>query len=271
MTEYFLVDERKFVLPLPAPVREFTVPSSGQFFITRHDYQRADMTFTGRYENGDTSYLLKNEMVPRSILTQFKKNPPECALPETVYLPGEKPNDFVPLSKKWQEFWFELLNLASQKTLARADLLFAWADLTKQGRAFTDFHSTAYGYTDYILGKNLFSTKGPIQHKSLSCGGNLVKRLGAHSSGKHIIEALNLSKDPPDPAVTIAKPWLVHWATQETVLRLADGTWKVVDFPQLRPYGTPFLVVSQTGSNLISPDMVQAIRNGAKFSPYNPI
>lgn len=254
----------------PPPIRKFTVPATGSFYLTRHDYEREDMRYTGKYENGPITYIVKNEMVPRSISMQFKKNPPECALPETVYLPGNKPNDFVPLSAPWQEFWLEVMDLASGKTLTRAELLTAWEDLTKQGRAFTDFHSVEYGYTDFILGRNLFSTKGPIQHKSLSCGGNLVKRIGVHSSGKYIIEALNLSKAPPDPAETLRKPWLIHWANQETVLRLTDGTWKVVDFPQLRPYGTPFLVVSSTGTNLIEPSMVKPVSNGSVFSPYNP-
>lgn len=255
--------------PVFTPMREFKVPAMGQFYLTRHDYQREDMRYTGKYENGPVSHIIKNEMVPRSISMQFKKNPPECALPETVYIPGQKPNDFVPLSARWQDFWFSLLDLASGQTFTREQLLASWEDLTKQGRAFTDFHSTAYGYTDYILKKNLGSAKGPIQHKSLSCGGNLVRRIGTHSSGKYIVEALNLSINPPDPEVAIKKPWLVHWGTQETVLKYGDH-WRVADFPQLGPYGTPFLLVSTGGTNLIESDMVLPIDNGATYSPYKP-
>mgnify|MGYP001590733052 CR=1 FL=1 len=237
--------------PAPAPVHTYTVPSAGEFFITRHDYQRADW-----------------EYKPRSIKLNYKKNPPECALPETVYLPGNKPSDFVPMSREWQMFWFELLNLASQGSKTREELFAAWEDLTVQGRAFTDFHSVAYGFTDYILGRNLGGAKGPMQHKSLSCGGNIVRKIGVHSSGKYIIEALDLSKPPPDPAETLSKNWLVHWAPQETVVHLPDGTWRVSRFPQLAPYGTPFLVVSLNGTNLIERAMVESIKNGAMYSPY---
>lgn len=235
----------------PAPVHAFTVPAVGEFLITRHDYQRADWN---------------NK--PRSFALNFKRNPPECALPETVPLPGNKPNDFVPLSKDWQIFWFVLMNHASAGSKSSDELLAAWEDLTVQGRGFTDFHSVAYGFTDYILGKNLGIAKGPMQHKSLSCGGNIVRKIGVHSSGKYIIEALDLSKPPPDPFATIKKNWLVHWATQETVIPLPGGTWRVSRFPQLAPYGTPFLVVSLNGTNLIERAMVEPIENGATYSPY---
>ncbi len=227
------------------------VPAVGEFLITRHDYQRADWGYK-----------------PRSIKLNYKRNPPECALPETVPLPGNKPTDFVPLSREWQIFWFELLNLTSNGTKTREQLFAAWESLTVQGRAFTDFHSVSYGFTDYILGRNLTGTKGPLQHKSLSCGGNIVKKIGVHSSGKYIIEALDLSKSPPDPEEALSKNWLVHWATQETVIKLPDGTWRVTRFPQLAPYGTPFLVVSLNGTNLIERVMVNTIANGATYSPY---
>lgn len=234
------------------PLRKFTVPDDGEYFILRHDYQRADWNFK-----------------PRSIRLNYKKNPPECALPETVYLPGNKPNDFVPLSRDWQMFWFELLNLASQGTKTYAELIEAWTNLTVQSLAFTDFHSIAYGFTDYVLGKNLGSSKGPLQHKSLSCGGNIVRKIGTHTSGKYIIEALDLSETPPDPKEAIKKNWLVHWATQETVIQLPDKTWRVSRFPQLAPHGTPILVVSLNGTNLVDKSMVHAIANGATYSPYN--
>ena len=229
----------------------FRAPDAGEFYIMKHDYQRADWNYR-----------------PRSFALNYKLNPPECALPETVYLPGCKPDDFVPLSREWQVFWFELLNLASAGTKTHNELLAAWEDLTAQGRAFTDFHSVAYGFTDYILGRNIGSDKGPLQHKSLSCGGNIVKKIGVHSSGKLVIEALSLSQPPPDPKEAITKNWLVHWATQETVIELPDGTWKVTRFPQLAPYGTPILVVSLNGTNLIDESMVEPIANGAAYSPY---
>jgi GH25 family lysozyme M1 (1,4-beta-N-acetylmuramidase) len=246
-----LISLTKAVSGPPSAIHTFTVPAVGEFFITRHDYQRADWGYK-----------------PRSFALNFKRNPPECALPETVYLPGCKPDDFVPLSRAWQEFWFELLNLASEKSKTRVELLTAWEDLTAQGRAFTDLHSTMYGFTDFITGRNLGGGKGPIQHKSLSCGGNIVKKIGVHSSGKYIIEALDLSKPPPDPGETIQKPWLVHWGTQETVIPLAGGSFRVSRFPQLAPYGTPFLLVSRGGTNLIERGMVEGIRNGATYSPY---
>jgi hypothetical protein len=251
MTVFIEVATRSLNEP-PSPSGQlWRVPASGEFFILRHDYQRAEWKYK-----------------PRSITLNYKRNPPECALPETVPLPGCKPADFVPLSREWQMFWFELLNLASNGTKTRSELREAWENLTVQGRAFTDFHSTAYGFTDYILLRHLAGTKGPIQHKSLSCGGNIVKKIGVHSSGKYIIEALDLSKSPPDPEEAIKKNWLVHWATQETVIQLPDKTWRVTRFPQLAPYGTPFLVVSLNGTNLIDRLMVNAVANGATYSPY---
>jgi len=262
--------------PPPQPKRSWVVPDVGEYLIARHDYERADRFVDSlEYDNGAVSYQIKNEMCPYPITINFRKNPPESALPETVILWGERPTDFVPLSSEWQFWWFELLNVASEGTKTYDELITAWTSLTAQGRAFTDFHSREWikdngqGYEDYVLGVWPNSPNGPMQHKSLTCGGNIVRKIGTQDE-YYVIEALNLSQAPPDPRAAIQKPWLVHWATQCTVLRLADGRWTMLDFPQLRPYGTPFPVISRDGTNLILKEHVNPIANGATYSPYVP-
>jgi hypothetical protein len=233
----------------PTPIKNYVVPNDGIYLQVKHDFETEDWQYK-----------------PRSIILNYKKEPPLNPLPDTAYLPGCKPNDFVPLSKEWQFFWFDLLRLASNGTKTQPELLIAWEDLTKQGRAFTDFHSTAYGFTGYVLGINL-NSNSPIQHKSISCGGNIVKKVGT-DGGKILIKALNLSNPPPKAEDVWGKWHLIHWATQSTIQEISDGAYRVVRFPQLGSWGVPFPLVSLNGINKIDPSWTKPLSGGQVISPY---
>ena len=53
----------------------------------------------------------------------------------------------------------------------------------------------------------------PIAWKAISTGGNLVKIVSAPRT----IEAIDFTKPLPSIDEVWQKPWLIHWATEETV------------------------------------------------------
>ena len=110
--------------------------------------------------------------------------------------------------------------------------------------------------------------------KCLSFGGNLVKQ--TRHLGSHIeVEALDLLKPAPNIDSIWHKPWLVQWATQETVVWKGYGEnriWKVLPFPQIRKdgqkTGTPFPFIGVGNRNRIRKERLKSVENGAEFSPY---
>lgn len=214
-------------------ITTFTVPNDGfDYYQTQHDFQTSVRGYT-----------------PRSITLNYKSDPPSNALPETIPLLNPK-EGFFPMSEKWQRFWFDLLRLASYGKIPDEELKKRWESLTDEARAFNDRHSRIGGYTDYILG--VTGPKGPMQIKSLTTGGNIVKALSVNGT-IITIECLNFSKDPPNVNdVWQKKIHLYQWATSETVIKLSQGVYRVVDFPQLHPYnGSPVMVGSWDGTQKI--------------------
>jgi len=98
-------------------------------------------------------------------------------------------------------------------------------------------------------------------------GGNLLKVVSV-SGTRYVVEALDVSKSPPSVEVIWSKPWLIHWATQETIVKLANG-YKVIRFPQLSPYGTPFPFMSFAGTNMIEKKFIKQLSNSKEYNIYN--
>jgi hypothetical protein len=241
------------ILPPVVPqvlIKTFTVPLMGEYWQTLHDY-----------ENPNKGYK------PRSITKNYKSDPPANALPETVPLLNKK-EQFFKLSKDWQFWWLDLLRLASGSAFTEVELKRRWRSLTANYRAFTDFHAVENGYCDYVLGLNLGSE--PIAIKSLTTGGNMVKVLGVNGTLLNI-ECLNFSQTPPAiEDIWQKKPWMYQWASQESVLKLANSTYQVFPFPQLSPYGTPVPVGSLTGVQIIEKSYCKKLVNGKTYNIYNP-
>jgi hypothetical protein len=247
-------------------LHDFQVPASGNFRQLRHDYENSEWDFK-----------------PRS----YGQNPGSrnSALPETIPFQPFDRGEFVPLTEEMQWFHFGLLAKANPE-LTTDELKARWKALTVNSVAFTDKHSIDYGsrfaggdksknYADYILGVNLGNRK-PIAWKALSTGGNLVRII----SGNTTIEAIDFTQPLPSIDEVWQKPWLIHWATEETLDLLpftakVDGAtrkvWRVSPFPQMRPVGTPFPIWGRDGLNRIkSATSLKRIANGQIFSPYVP-
>ena len=228
-------------------ISSFTVPATGTFVQTLHDYEAQYWNFLPRSKGLGTGQTL----------------------PETVIL--DNPNGgFHKLSQEWQLWWFELMHLACDHSFDEHIMLSKWASLTADARAFTDNNAVQNGYADYVQGINL-NAKRPIALKSLSTGGNLCKVLVANGQ-KLTIECLDVSKSPPPILdVWLVKPWLYQWASQESPAKLANGTYRVSAFPQLSPYGSPVPVVSSDGSGTqtILKSLTKPVLNGKTYQIYN--
>ena len=247
-------------------LHDFQVPAEGTFRQLRHDFENPDW-----------------DHKPRS--SAYSPGSRNSALPETVAFQPFDGEDFVRLTEEMQWFHFGLLAKANPG-LTTAELKARWKALTVNSVAFTDKHSIDYGtrffhgdrtknYADYILGVNLHNPK-PIAWKAISTGGNLVKIVAAPRT----IEAIDFTKPLPSIDEVWEKPWLIHWATEETLDLLPftatiDGAsrkvWRVSPFPQMRPVGTPFPIWGRGGQNRIKKTTsLKSIANGQTFSPYVP-
>lgn len=245
----FSIDLRKPVTLSPPAPFVLRVPDTGQFVQAMWDFETEAWDYK-----------------PRSIVLNYKKSPPENSLPDTVPMFGCKPNDFMPLNRGWQVFWFDLLRLAAHGTHTEQELMDWWGFTTRDGCAFTDNHSAQAPYfgADYIQGLNLGNP--PLAMKCLTTGGNLFKVITSY--GKYWqIEALDMSIPPPVVTELLEKPWLIHWATQSTVIETNYG-WKVIRFPK-NEGGTPFPFISMNGIQMVEQTRVKPVENGTAFSPYN--
>jgi hypothetical protein len=230
-------------------VKTFKTPATGVYYQALHDY-----------ENGQWGY------VPRSITMNYKDGY-YSALPETVPLLNKK-EQFFPLSEEWQFFWYDLLKLAAGNQFSDEELIKRWASLTADSRAWTDNRAVQNGYCDFVQKINMGAK--PIAIKSLMSGGNFVKVLS--TSGRLLtIECLNFSKSPPDVNdVWNNKRWLFHFATQETIVKLADKTYITLPFPQLKPInGSPVPIGSLDGTQIISKDYCKILENNKTYNINN--
>jgi len=252
--------------PTAGLLHTFRVPEEGTFSQLRHDFESAKWNYRPRTSRYDAESL-------------------DAAGPETVGFQPFQAEYFVPLTEEMQWFQFNLLARANP-SLSTDELKARWRALTAGCRVFTEGHSIDYGnqlaggdpsrnYADYILEMNLDNPQ-PIAWRAISTGGNLVRLIESPTT----IEAIDFTKPLPSVSEVWEKPWLIHWATEETLDPLPsaitiDGeqrqTWRVRPFPHMRPVGTPFPIWGRGGRNRIaSAASLKSIANGQTFSPYVP-
>lgn len=252
--------------PAPAqePRRVFTVPAIGTYALVRHDFETQQWSYKAR--------ALTIGYNPRLN--------PDGAYPDTCYMPGLRPTDFHPLSPAWQFFWLALMKAACYNQIPDDEMLKRWAIITSDGRALNDRHTWNWVkdgepklYADYVQSLNLNSQYGPMQIKSLTMGGNLVRIKGA-AGENWLIETLDITQAPPAVGSIWDKPYLIHWGTQSTI-HIYNGTqFRITDWSWLNwngvGYGVPFPLVGLRGENLIPKAWTRPIANGAQYSPYIP-
>lgn len=233
----------------------FETPSSGRIFRFLRDEELASHNYRSRV-------VAKN----------YKKG----ALPATVMLDG-KP-DFVPLTRPFQELWFECLKWQAGGTMTHDELIDAWKDATMHSRALNDQHAWDFpheyrgiqyaGYHDYILGVNINARD--VSQRRLSMAGNIG--LALTKGNKVSFKAIDLSKPAPKIETIWGNHTLVWFATETNRPNWWDGGRVDVTgrWPQLGKLGVPYLNVSPTGINYVANTKIAYIGNNVSFSPYKP-
>lgn len=256
MSEYFLVNNLKFVPLAPQLLNYFMVPDDGIYWQAKHDFQTSFWNFLPRSHKRNKD---------------FKRNAPASALPETVPLKGPAKKDFTPMSEEYQWLWFDLLVLAAGGTRTHAEMLDIWRSITEQSRALTDglTRESLNPHRDYVLGEQLDAFKD-MGIKYLTCGGNVVEQQ-VRSGWDITIRAIDTRKPAPRAKDIWGDSAIVHFATESTMLEL-DGwnNWQVSRWTWNRPYGVPFPLLSADGTFIVHPDRFHPISNGKEYSWYNP-
>lgn len=204
--------------------------------------------------------------------------------------------DYVGMSKEWQ-YW--LLSLwrwslddilpygeweGTYKNASNPDMVFDkytdgsllwyYDNMIQDARSHTDSDNVQGGFCDFVTGRNMGAR--PYAWLTKSTTGNLlrvIRDLGTY----YEVEALDLSKAPPQLSDVISKPWLLHWATETG--KNADGAFYVSRYPQARyicktngwtQTGTPIPNTSLGGSYKIMKRRTRLMQAGQRYSPYKP-
>lgn len=160
-------------------------------------------------------------------------------------------------------------------------MLWYYAEMIQDARSHTDADSVEGGFADYVTGRNVNAK--PYSWLCKTTTGNLLKVIGRETGGdgrKWLrVEALDLAKAPPNLSEVVNKPWLLHWATEQSMSLLPNGSYVVDGYPQAEAVaklmgqprtGTPIPNLSLGGSYLIEEAVTKPMVGGKSFSPYNP-
>lgn len=257
-------------------IREFTVSSDGNIVAVENFVDKKTITTPFITPSSGKLFRFLRDEETSTLGFDFKsrvvsKNYKRGALPATVQLDGT--TDFIPLTKEYQELWFECLKWQASGMMTHDELLEAWKSVTMHSRALTDLHSREQGYRDWILGVNM--TGKDMEQRLLSTAGNIGEALWGGT--RVTFKAIDLSKPAPKIENIWGNPTLVWWATEtdrpnwyEGGKIDINGRWPQIHDSLGHKLGVPFLNVSPYGLNYVPSTRIEYIKNNVLYTPYNP-
>lgn len=177
----------------------------------------------------------------------------------------------VRLTQSLQNFWYALLNQYRPIGWTDAQMKKAWASLTADDRAFTNFSGSTTRH-DYINGTNA-NKPDMNMDKYRACGGNVVwvldeRPVDLFFKGKvrPCLKVMAIDPTVPLDATLInylKTPWLVHIATNDAYQKQPDGSWKpiVFGFPQLDGNWVQVPTFGVGGFNYLPVDCLEKLPN----------
>lgn len=214
------------------------VPMVGDFRRIRKDTELEEFDFFPR----------------QSGFPQVDKN---AVIPATRRFKGVQ---FVTLSDAWCWRWVDMIHWASDYCITYQEAVHIWRELISEHTAFTDGRSPEAGFRDPITGEN--PDKSNIQWANIGMIGNIVK------VGTKGVECLDMTQPPPSLEDIVSRPWLWHWATQQT----PSGV--ISNFPHIEsvvgvPCGVPVPLVSIGGWQAMKDiNYFERVKNGARYDVY---
>jgi hypothetical protein len=218
-------------------------------------------------------YEWTTDHLPRSLSSQFSLTDKQ-GFPEMVQTLTDS---FNPLNPEWQRYFYSLFKLFSRGAFSETTLKAKWASYMWSGRAFTNnFGSDRY--RDVINKTHLDMPY--MKMEELACGGNVVEYLGdeivrANKYGEKVpwlkVRTLDINNKPPtlEQYTRQSHPELIHIATNASIIKLPDGTWRVDPFPQLGGLDTPYPFQSRGGYTYIEKKKLIKLDNSIIPLPYN--
>lgn len=210
---------------------------------------------------------------------------------------------YMPLSKEWQKFIWDMLDWGTGYSLPKGRIeefytktsnsgLFAratkgsltelWISLMEKSVAYTDSWSPEVGGRDWMTSRNLENSDLEfLLHPTTLAMCHAIKSVGTEWE----IEALDILSSPPKLSYVIANPHLYYWATQQDTIRLGNKQpfeYVVSDFPKCDQVikvhnpnnpriGTPMPLLAIGKSFRIKKSACRELKNGERVSAYLPI
>ncbi len=272
-----------------------TVPNDGYRYVqTLHDFE---------YNDGDQYQNKPRQLAwhaPYDIPAQ--NNEVILQAPNDPRIPLEdrgRKYDYVRTWPSWQWWMFELYRASVLGPIPTGEFvrsfpdpnpkrpyiysrytegsaMWLYANMMEVARQWTDAEPIEEDFYDDVTGRNF----GKRAYKYL-CKTNLgnIHRILSEDKVWWTVEAIDLLKPLPNVYEALAKPWLIHWATNQGVDQLPNKTYRVSRFPQvnrvseLNGYpdsGTPCPVLSWGGTIKVLKARTRVLKSGQAYSAYNP-
>jgi hypothetical protein len=229
-----LVDDQNITVQAPAVVVTKWRRFKHSFEVLQ--WREARVPYVHRANDPATLKIYPGGM-PRGWNPLYSPNLIKIGLPDVV---TPFYDDFMPFSRAWQIFHFDLMKLSAGGAMTENELKAAFIPIFDRGRFLTNNHSwdnrssSTYPYHDYINARHV-AAPDP-QFEALGMGGNVVKELDRVSYGGEwwvVVECLygGAGSMPPVGMTWKTHPHLIYHAVNETLI---NGMNAVTEFPQLK-------------------------------------
>lgn len=289
--EYSFSKKIQIEIPKEPKIKDanLTVPDDGYKYVRiLHDYETKGYP---RQKDWGIKYAIP------AIMNNVRRIAPNLSYIPEVY--RGKAYDYVTLTKDWQFFLLELFRWSVDNTLVYGEhigtyknqsnpdivfdkytsgsLLEYYTNMIQDARSHTDSEPPEAGFCDFVTERNM--GRKPYSWLTKTTTGNLLrvkKDLGTYWE----VYALDLAKSPPSISEIENSPHLLHWATEQGMVKFPNETYNVSAYPQAEyaikmigkniKMGTPIPNTSLGGSYLIEKKHTKTLNAGDKWSPYNP-
>ena len=195
---------------------------------------------------------------------------PDFSTPEVNRL---DPFDQFLMTEAWQWFMFGLLEIQAGGSMTHDQLVQAFSSLYAGATAFCNGNGVDT-HANYISGE-IGTPAHPLPLPGffpIICGGNVLTGEEVTIKGIQYLQVEHLSGNPPDLDDVNRNnyPWLIQLSTIITTKKLADGSYQVIRFPQMRGRDVPVPILAKEDVTYPLSKLQRLPMGAAVPSPYYP-